>query len=494
MADIEYGEEFAVMLTVDGRICVLTNGLSITILRMLMKGDTTLMKVLDATGVAKSTGKSNLSSLVSRGLITTRRSETDKRVLYYSLTSYLLFGSDDIPQIPDEVIDEVVLDLASENPKRTADGTVLFCDAMGRYGINVYTASYRLGVIVGHFIFSQGHRIAESFRDALLARLGIDVDAAILRMDDDALEVSFSRRDTPPIAFLLSLGSVLGALNVYSLKTRDFCYARVFDMEWESNDHGVMRASRFQGEVPDEMEYSGGPADGAALSMDGPFAVYRIGDRTLVVDNDTMMGILDDIEKAPNTIPRIADATGILTITVSVSMKKLVDAGFVQGDGARSNVKYTSLGHRVINGVPVDFRGSTPFDEILTAAESPDYAYSVFEYLACAMRAVGVDFDGTLYDTGKNVGARLVRLNPGITPEEFLRKIPRMMCLNDFEVGLRSSNPMVFAVGNVKNAFAGPGQMGALHSYITGMVHGGLGSLTGERPTVKFGTFWHHNS
>lgn len=483
------------MLTVDGRICVLTNGLSITILRMLMRGDTTLMKVLDATGVAKSTAKSNLASLVSRGLISTRRSDTDRRVLYYTLTSYLLFGSESIPQIPDEVIDAAVLDLASANPNRTADGMILFCDAMGRYGINVYSASYRLGVVIGHSILSQGnHPTAESFRDAVLARFGIDVDAEILRMDDDILEISFSRRETPPLAFLMSLGSVLGALNVYSLATKGFSYARVFDMEWESNDRGVMTAPRFQGVIPEGMEPSGGPADGAVLSMDGPFAVYRIGDRTLVVDNDTMMGILDDIEKAPNTIPRIADATGILTITVSVAMKKLVDAGFAEGDGARSNVLYSPRGRRVINGVPVDFGGARPFDDILATVESSDYAYSVFEHLACAMSAVGVDFDGTLYDIGANVGRRFVALNPGIGSEEFLHMIPRMMCLYDYEVGLRSSNPAVFAVGNVKDAFAGPKQMGALHSYITGMVHGGLGSLTGERPPVKFGAFWHHSS
>lgn len=481
MADKGYSHSFRVMLKHDGGIKIVTNALSMKILKLILARDMNLTEIANSLGVAKSTVQAGLSRLETDGLITSFQDEEDSRCVTYTINSAPIYTSYRFVSNPPgyaEAVDDICLfghDIYS-------DAMVFYSTKLREYGICIHPFLLDIGNSIGVHVVDRvdSGNMREILEDVYGVTLG-----------------EFSIGDS--VTFRIKSGEILGeALTFIGFVILGTIQMILYRRERVKIDREPKITSVSSHEYIFETVRTGSTQSRFEMKepMQRDWKFYRVEDRFAVycidngpsymVQNEMMLDILAALEDGPRTVNELSAALDTRSVTIHASMSKMADVGFVEqvDSNETRNVRYRLRSKRVLGG-DTDRSSFVPgtLDDILERFLGKEISLyrTIFDAQFFILTGAGVDYITVMKDIGADLAMQVIRSRPGITAEEFLDVVTFMSPEPDCDVILRSLIPVRLEVVKAESILNPEG----VATYIRSIAETGLREITGSPYPVE---------
>lgn len=332
MAELEYSELFAVYITPTQGLKVLVNPMLVRIADAVQKTEMTAAELSEMLGISRSTVRSGLDRLCDMDILTTRKSDSDARLLLFTVHAIEVVHSTE-PVNDDSIsldrIDRLHQYFRESRPMPIYESILVAVTEMRSRGVIISRILFETGMSIG---LTLSHTVCKMSDEELSQEakkdLGLDLDLSI-KADSDGIRVEAIGRDVATILLIreLFMGFIIGTMNVRN----GVLYAQHYTTEVDEKTGRVTFTSPVYSRtvrhvhIPNYMV-----RENVFYRIDEPFMAIRTdaGCRYMIT-NRNMISILDTINDGYRSPVSISKQTGIPHMTVHAVLTKLEAIGAV---------------------------------------------------------------------------------------------------------------------------------------------------------------------
>ncbi len=482
MADIEYSDHYAIFVT-EGGVRYLTNPVSIKIMDMLQHSLMTSSDIALELDLSKSSIQSNMMKLSRMQLVDSYQDNDDKRRVIYYPSSFKCIESVDVKP---EVLrmEKDILDRIVTNREGHDSALLMLTSIMPlSVGISVDPLLERCGRLSAHYILKVMGKMDD---DAFIENMkniykGASFPPVEMELQNGILVAKLHHNDDMLVESLISTRLIIGSLCQSMMERTGDLYR--LDSMLEDDGTTVMIFKPYENCFK-KRRYDIASED---TREDNPYAIYFLGDRSILFGNITQMRILDALMSDKRSLKQLSEDLEIPPVTVHMNIAKLMEIGAICSD-SDTRSKYV---YYYINALPmlVPIRSEKGcvrlIEEMFSSlAEDPsNYYRCAFRYVTCALRMTGIDGTGLMYRTGSNFAKALIAHEPNIEPENFISKICGIDISYGIDAKVISHIPLKISVDRRD---LGNTEYRHVLSFYEGMIRSGLKELTGTDYKVCF--------
>jgi len=417
MSDIGYSTEYEVYLTVSNGVQIVTNDLSLQILKRMRSREISPSEISAELDVSKSTVQANIGKLLRTGIVSQEVRVGDARSAVYRVEADLLFTSE-----TDEKWQTYARSASIDRIMRS--GRCTNREDLSLYGVSLTESG--LNIVQG--LFSVGEALSkgegsEVWMKHMLntmkkqsARYGIKATMDIT----DGLKLRFVSEHDDISDITLIVVPMIGAISAHSRSIMGYDLAHELNLKVSDNGRKVeMLVPRFVGQgYPNRSRRSP-----ESFVAEEPFSIYSIGGKATLFTNPTMMAILDNLFNSEYSLNDLEEVMGVPKPTIYASLMKLNGMGAVEVDpDSGSPKKYRLLAEPILYITDNGTAGRGRLDEIVGRFQngSIDYYSAVISYAMESLDCMGIHFDKMFVRSGKHTAAKVLEKKPDYAPQDFV--------------------------------------------------------------------------
>ena len=429
MSDIGYSSQYEVYLTQNNGVQIVTNELSLQILKQMRFREISPSEIANAFGISKSTVQGNIGKLLRAGIVSQEDRVNDARSTVFRLNAVLIFCSDaDVEWQQDArsaSIDRII-----------ANGLCTVREDLSLYGVSLTESG--LNVVQG--LFAVGEAITKDeggpnwwkrtidFMEVQCASHGIETTVEY----ENGLNLQFTSKGDNISDIPLVVVPMIGAIVGHARSSLGYNLAHEISLKiTEAGRKVEMSVPAFAGQ---DYHYESSERIISSYKAEQSFAIYSIDGKATLFLNPTMISILDNLTNDDYSLNGLEEVMGIPKPTIYASLMKLSSIGAVALD-PDSGVpkKYTLLADPILYTVETNEHGRRKLDDIVNKAKSGsmDYYTSVLAYSMETISCMGVHFDKMFIRAGRNAAIPVLEKMPNISPQEFVDLACTMVSLPD---------------------------------------------------------------
>ena len=483
MTDVGYSSEYEVYLTMRNGIQIVTNELSLQILREMRYREVSPSEMATSLNLFKSTIQGSIGRLLRMGIIASDVRIDDARSTVYHIDAMLLFSSD-TSEDWQLYARAASLDRIMANGQCTnREDLSLYCVSLMESGLNIIQGLFNVGVALvrGMSDLNWWDSILGSIVSQC-ADYGITVEmdtseALVLRFssDEDISDV--------PLIIVPMLGALRSHFKFF------IGYNLSHEIQLSVTDKGrrvCIRLDPFQGQ---EYDTEVGFVDPLlSIEKTEPFAIYSINGKATLFTNPTMIGILDALFDHDQSLNELEKSTCVPKATVYASVSKLMALGAVEIDeDSGSPKKYMLAAEPLMYMGEPDNTNASKRAEIAESFRRGelDYYSAVISYALESARCMGVHFDKMFIRSGSSTALTLLKRAKYIDPQEFVQ-IGCNMVSNPDKASVISFLPIRIRLDRSSDSLwdAWPGD------FVMGFIDEGLKMLLGMKYPISIETYY----
>lgn len=419
MADVGYSSEYEVYLTYRNGMQIVTNELSLQILRELRRREVSPSEMAAALGLPKSTIQGNIGKLLRTGIIASETRIGDARSAVYHIEARQLFGSDTGEDWQLYARAASVARIIRDGRCTPREDLSLYAVSLMESGFNVVQGLLGVGAALTRGIVDRGwwDRQMEGLRGQC-ARRGISMEVGTEGALSIVLRSESEDISDAPIAMV----PMLGALRAHSKDL--FGYVLSHDILLSVEDRGRtvrIRIDPFDGQEFESSPYGIDPFD--SFRIDEPFSVYSIEGRATLFTNPTMMGLLDALSVGDRSINELEASLRVPKATLYASLAKLTSLGAVGSAGASGSPKRYALAADPVMYVRAPNLASVAALSDIAARFREgllDYYSAAISYALGAIDCMGIRFDRMFMRAGMNAALAVLGSDGEMEPKDFV--------------------------------------------------------------------------
>ena len=418
MTDVGYSSEYEVYLTNHNGVQIVTNELSLQILREMRHREVSPSEMATSLNLFKSTIQGSMSKLQRMGIVASDTRVGDARSTVYHIDAMLIFSSDTSEDwqlyARAASLDRILANGRCSNREDLS----LYCVSLMESGLNITQGLFNVGVALVRGVTDL------NWWDSILGAIipQCSKDNISVQMDtSEALEMIFtSEEDISDIPLIIV--PMLGALRAHFRAFIGFNLSHELHLSIEDKGRCVkIRVDPFQGQ---EYETDVGFVDPlTSLLAVEPFAIYSINGKAMLFTNSTMISILDALFDHDQSLNELEKTTCVPKATVYASLSKLMALGAVEIDeNSGSPKKYVLLADPLLYVSEPDNSRMGRRMEIAEMFRRGDLDYysAVISYALESTRCMGIHFDKMFMRSGCSTALTLLKSRKDIEPQEFV--------------------------------------------------------------------------
>ncbi len=351
MADLEYGYEFKVYCTQEG-FRHSTNSTAIAILDELQVKDNTAQELEAVLKLPLPTIRTVLKRLEKEGLVCSRTSETDGRVIIYSSCNITVFSSATVTQ--ENIFSKTLSsrDAHGESAFKPFTQTSLLFSYFEEYGVDVSPlfermAAYLANSIYDRYKFKTTTEMIGFLEDYLGNELpcGIHIEeGAMIHITPNVImkDLHLSAVIWPTVS-LISRLYVLVTGKPYAISSIEMDNGFPVGIKLKEYD-GSFKPYKY-------VQSVGSPSPSLKLSRD-TFSVYNSVEGTILIHNEVMLNILEQLEERPLTMSDMSLRIRCPDSTTYINLNKVLALKLVEQlppENASAPMQYRLTGTKLIN-------------------------------------------------------------------------------------------------------------------------------------------------
>lgn len=482
MTDFGYSTDYEVYLTRKHGVQIVTNGLSLAILKEMRYHEITPSNIAMEFDVSKSTIQASIMKLLHMGIVSQNENVMDSRSVVYRIDSALLFTSDTDIEWQRYARRASAKRIMKTGRCTSREDLSLYGVSLTESGLNIVQGLFAVGSALtrGYDGYEYWPIIEEDIRNQC-DRRGIDVEVSV----KDGVDLHFESKDEDisdvPLIIVPMLGSVI------SKSRKIFGYNLVNDVQLSvsNNGHTVdMHIDPFIGQDYKRTPFSLSSIE--QYTVEQPFAIYSIDGKATLFTNSTMMSVLYALSEEDNSANGLSDIIGIPKATIYAAIMKLIEMGAVEVDKKSTSPKnYRLLADPILYCMEPDVTDCDNLELIINRFQKGelDYYSAAISYAMESIRCMGIHFDKMFIRAGKSMAKVALQLNPNIRPQDFVYSACSMVSTPD-NLEVLTLIPLKLRVTLAKNTLweTWPGD------FTKGYVAEGLKELTGDDYKIRIET------
>jgi len=482
MTDFGYSSDYEVYLTRENGVQIVTNDLSLAILREMRYHEITPTNVAMEFEVSKSTIQASITKLLRMGIVSQEENVTDSRSVVYRIDSALLFTSDTDIEWQMYARRASAKRIMKTGRCTSREDLSLYSVSLTESGLNVVQGLFAVGSALtrGYDGYDYWPVVVEDIHQQC-ERRGIEVEVSV----KDGVDFHFKSEEEDISDVPLIIVPMLGSLISNSKKV--FSYNLVNDVQLTVSDSGHdvrMHINPFIGQ-----DYRKKPfllTNINQYRVNEPFAIYSIGGEATLFTNTTMMSVLYALSDGDNSANGLSETIGIPKATVYAAIMKLIEMGAVAVDKSSNSPKnYKLLADPILYCREPESNNCDRLDSIVNSFQKGeiDYYSAVISYAMESIRCMGIHFDKMFTRAGKSMAQIILELNPSMEPQEFLDSACTMVSVPD-NLEIVTLIPLKLRIVLAQNTLweSWPGD------FTKGYVAEGLKQLTGDDYKIRIET------
>ncbi len=484
MADKEYSTQFKIVQCYGGGIRVITNSLSLSILKLLLSRDMNLTEIATALGSPKTSVQINVSKMEQEGIVGSYPDENDKRSTRYVSACVPIFSSGRAKEWQVFDFSKIVRDFSSDDPRVYTDAMLFYGRKLDEYGICWHPFLIGFGDAVGTEVIKKCSTMDEAL--PLISEI-YGVEFLEFKMDEN-LSMRLRSDRYEALELLYAGYAIFGTVLYLAFRLNGSKYHREAKVTTIGDTECVF-STELTCKKTANIEMKGtAQRDYQFYTLKDRFAIYQAKERkSILIQNEIMLDVLDTLRGSPRTVNEISTMIGIVPVTVNASIKKMVELGFVEptsGSGTR-NIKYVIVAKKVLDGNGelthfIPMKMSTYLEDFLAGRK--DFFQSIYELHYFLVNSAGIRYDSIIKEVGRDVALEVVKQNPDMTAREFLDFCVKLYIGWEGSVRMTSVIPVTFDIYYQSNKTDFELETG----YFQSLVRTGLRELTGVEYPVKF--------
>ncbi len=419
MAEVGYSTEYEVYLTRRNGIQIVTNELSLSILKEMRVRTITPTEMAVEFSVSKSTIQGNLGKLFRMGIVDSDTCVDDARSAVYHTDAMLLFSSD-TPEEWQIYARKASIDRILKNGRCTPrEDLSLYGVSLIESGLNIVPGLSGVGsALVGDItdLSWWGKQLANLNTQCEPEGIFSEIDLTkefILTFRSEREDIS----DIPLITV-----PMIGAVRSRSKALLGINLCHDTQLSVEDGGHTVkLMTGAYKGQ-----DFSTGIYDtdlSESFRADDPFSIYSVGGKAMLFTNSTMMEILDALTEDNLSLNDLERALSLPKATIYVSLAKLVDLGAICLDeNSGTPKKYVLLAEPLLFTTEPKPENFSNLRKIVADFHDGklDYYSAVITYAMEAISCMGIHFDKMFIRSGKHAATTVLQDRPDMDPQDFV--------------------------------------------------------------------------
>ena len=482
MSDVGYSTEYEIYLTQENGVQIVTNDLSLTILREMRYHEISPTDIAMELNLSKSTVQASITKLLRMGIVSQEPCINDARSVVYHISATLLFCSDT------DIEWQIYARMAS-TIRILKSGRCTSREDLALYGVSLTESG--LNVVQGLFNVGAALTATETDRDywkAMMSSVESQCIAQGIRCDfkmDNGIELNFDSPDENISDITMVVVPMLGAMISHSREIMGKNLTHDVSLSVSRNGRSVkMRVDPYVGQDFEEKMTVSNNID--HYRIEEPFSIYSINGKSTLFTNATMMGILYNLSNADCSVNDLEDLMGISKATIYVSIMKLVEMGAIEIDKNSGSPKnYRLLADPILYCTEPEAKDCKRLHKIMEKFQNGnmDYYSAVISFAMEAFRCMGIHFDKMFIRSGKSTARCVLELCPDIEPQHLMDVACSMVSTPD-TAEIVTLLPIKVRVTLAKDTLweTWPGD------FVKGFVQEGLKQLTGDNYRITIET------
>jgi len=485
MTDQGYSTAFEVYLTNEKGVQLVTNELSLVILKEMRYREISPSDIASELNVSKSTVQANITKLVRMGIVSQEMCRDDARRVVFRLQSILLFSSHSDTESDWQMYARIASDIRILKSGRCTN----------REDFSLYAASLlESGFDVVQGLFAAGSTLTAGMSDFTWTRIKRDIapQAEIHNMEVhvhtvDGFELQIDSREENIADTPLIVVPMLGAVVSHSRQLFGYNLSNDISLAVNYQGHSVdLLVQPFIGQEFDNAVFSVESRTIEQYKVEEPFAVYSIGGVATLFTNKTMMGILYHLSNGDCSVNGLSEIMGVSRATIYSAITILVEMGAVEIDKNSGTPKcYTLIADPILYCTEPEATDCKRLQEVVSLFQSGqmDYYGAVISLTMETLRCMGIHFDKMFIRSGRSTARTVIDLHPNIDPQKLLEIGCNMVSIPD-KAEVVSLLPIKIRVTLDKNTLweSWPGD------FVKGFVSEGLKLLIGDNYKITIET------
>ena len=421
LSDVGYSSNFEIYLTRNNGVQIVTNELSLTILREMRYREISPSDIAMALNLPKSTIQASITKLLRTGIVTQEKRVNDARSVIYRIDASIVFCSDT------DVEWQLYARLASttrimeEGRCTSREDLSLYGASLTESGLNIVQGLFNIGTALTYG--SNGRKFLDEMLSTMKdqsSNYGINVDM----VTKDGLELKFESTSGNISDIPMIVVPMLGSIISHSKELLGYNLSHDVSLKVTNKGHNVvMKVDPFIGQ-----EYSSGLEMFGSRTMKNynvidPFSIYSINGVSTLFTNPTMMGVLFNLSNEDMSVNDLEDDMGVSKATIYASLMKLVEMGAVEVDrDSGSPKKYRLLADPILYCIETESRSCDKLNQIVERFQSGqiDYYSAVIAYAMETIRCMGVRFDKMFTKSGGSTARTVINISQDMNPQKLL--------------------------------------------------------------------------
>jgi DNA-binding MarR family transcriptional regulator len=472
MVELGYSSEYEVFLTKNNGVQIVTNSLSIAILREMRFHEVTPSEVAGILGIPKTTVQGSIGKLLRQGILSQEIRIDDARSAVYRIDASLMLCSDSDVEWQLYARSASVARIMKNGRCTTREDLSLYGVSLTESGLNIVQGLFNVGAALtrGDFDRAWWDEMLGHMMDQCSA-LGISADFK----SRDGLTIAFASEENIADVPLLVV-PMLGAIISHSKDVVGYHLAHDVTIDVSDNGrHVELHVPRFDGqeyEVRTSHTYTP-----SSFDLSEPFSIYSIEGKATLFTNSTMISVLFLLSNSDYSLGELIDLSGMSKATIYTAITKLIGMGAVTSvKEPGESMKYRLLADPILYITEEKKKDVGRLESIVRDFRngSLDYYSAVIAYSMAVFDCTGIHFDRLFIKAGRNAAIPVLENYPEIQPQEFVDLSCSMVSVPDVAV-IDTYIPIRVKLTLSKNTLweAWPGD------FVKGFISEGLNNLLG---------------
>jgi len=485
VTDQGYSTAFEVYLTNDKGVQLVTNDLSLVILKEMRYREISPSDIATELNVSKSTVQANITKLVRMGIVSQEMCRGDARRVIFRLQAILMFSSHSDTESDWQMYARIASDIRILKSGRCTN----------REDFALYAASLlESGFDIVQGLFAAGSALTAGMPDFTWNRIKKDIMPQSEQHGEtvhvhtvDGLEIQIDSKDENIADAPLIVVPMLGAIVSHSWQLFGYNLSSDISLVVSNQGHSVdLLVQPFIGQEYENVAFGVESRTLDHYKVEEPFAVYSIGGVATLFTNKTMMGILYNLSNGDYSVNDLSDIMGVSRATIYSAITILVEMGAVEIDKTSGTPKcYTLVADPILYCTEPEATDCTRLQEVVSLFQSGkmDYYGAVISLSMETLRCMGIHFDKMFIRSGRSTARTVIDLHPNLDPQKLLEIGCNMVSVPD-KAEVISLLPIKIKVTLDKNTLweSWPGD------FVKGFVSEGLKLLIGDSYKITIET------
>jgi len=433
MTDQGYSTSFEVYLTRDKGVQLVTNDLSLIILKEMRYREISPSDIASELDISKSTVQANITKLVRMGIVSQEMCKDDARRVVFRLNGVLLFCSHSEADSDWQMYARIASDIRILKSGRCTN----------REDFSLYAASLlESGFDVVQGLFATGSSLTARIDDFKWAHLQKEIQPQSEKHGEtvtvnivDGLEIQIDSKEENIADTPLIVVPMIGALVSHSRELFGYNLSNDISLVVSNQGHSAdLLVQPFIGQEYDNAVFDVRSCTLEHFKVDEPFAAYSIGGVATLFTNKTMMGILYNLSNGDFSVNGLSEIMEVSKATIYSAITILVEMGAVEIDKDSGTPKrYKLIADPILYCTEPEANDCTRLREVVSLFQEgkTDYYGAVISLSMESLRCMGIHFDKMFIRSGRSTARTVIDLHPDLDPQKLLEIGCNMVSIPD---------------------------------------------------------------